>query len=114
MLVKYTDGLFYRAVAIEATDVDVKVYFFDYGSMYTASFDCIMKMPENLIESQLEHSLCHSAGFRLDSNRSLSLIDVEGTRKLLKERIEFCADVENEEGARYNLILDDSLVVFKS
>jgi len=110
VLAKFTDGNFYRAMVINASDFDAKVIFVDYGSECVILFEEIMQMPARFL-----HTCCsHTVELNVKSKRPMSQLDCEETREALMRANTFVCSVERIHGDKYSIVVDDSLLVFKS
>lgn len=111
MLAKYDDGCFYRAVCLDASDIDVKVRFLDYGNTLIVENKAVIPLPTKFL-----YECCsHTVQVKLASDRPISDIDAEETRESLMEKNLFVAKVEltKHHFPKYLITLNDSCVVFK-
>lgn len=108
VLAKFSNGEYYRAVCLEASKVDAKLAYIDYGSVCTVDLSCVMQLPAKML-----HTCCsHAVIVKLSSGRSIGSLDFEESRKMLLETNEFEARVDKE-GKKYIVTIDDSLVVHR-
>lgn len=109
VLVKFTDGAFYRSVCLEVSEDKGKFGFLDYGSVYYANLTDILQFPSKML-----YTCCsHKCEIKLASGRPFNDIDFDETRDLLLYKNEFFAGVAKE-GKKYVVTLDDSLVAYKN
>lgn len=111
MLAKFTDGCFYRGCCLDASHLDAKISFFDYGSVNVCGHANVCgPLPRDFLQTACSHLV----DVKLASGRPISDIDFDETRGLLAEKNEFFAKVDEITPLRYAITLDDSLVVFKA
>lgn len=110
ILAKYTDDCYYRAVCVNASELDVKVNFIDYGSNYVVDVKEVYQLPEKLMYPCVSHTV----DFKLASGNTLLGMNAENTREHLVTQNEFMAKVEkvSEQPRKYMITVDDSLIIF--
>ncbi|CRK94176.1 CLUMA_CG007692, isoform A [Clunio marinus] len=116
VLVKHSDGYFYRSVCIQSKKTGAKVFFIDYGTEVDAEFKDIVKLPKKLFRKCFSHSI----DIQLASGRSITEINVQKTFEHLEKKINQKVNVKieyspqnNEDSSIYLATLTDSLVVYE-
>lgn len=95
---------------MNASDLDVKIHFLDYGNDYVVDIKNVMQLPASLLQSCCSHTV----EVKLTSNRSIEDIDADETRGSLLDKNDFYAKVEMLPGSdKYAITIDDALVIFK-
>lgn len=109
-MVKYSEGLYYRAFCNKIFDSKGEFFLIDYGNYFEANLEDVMRFKPQFLYT----SCSHHVKVELASKRPLSDIDVEESRESLMNHNTFSAEVTRTPMSQnsYKITLSDSLFVF--